>query len=164
MRAPWSLLCVLGLSALIASGCGRIQSQPLLATLPLTAGGVTLDQSLVVDDSLWVGRPEDDVLAALGKRRPDATMVDRYSNSVDGEIGAIAVSDISGDLLLKTVVEVWDAAAAVSRTQTTIGDRDVWVLEMRPGRVFLAYRRDSTVYWASSDNQSLAEEFIAAMP
>jgi len=38
------------------------------------------------------------------------------------------------------------------------------VLEQRGGYFLLAYRRGSTIYWASTDDRSLAEQFIAAMP
>ncbi len=160
------VLIGLVLAALIAAaGCSAVQSQALLATLPTSAGGVTFDTSRVIDDSLWVGHPVDDVLATLGKRRSDATIVDRYpSTGEGGSIGAFVVNGVSGDVLLDTVVQTWHAPAVVGRAQTTIGDRDVWALDMRGGDVFLAYRRGSTVYWADSDDRSLAEEFIAAMP
>jgi hypothetical protein len=161
-----SVLIGLALAASIAAaGCSAVQSQALLATLPTSAGGVTFDTSRVIDDSLWVGHPADDVLAALGKRRSDATIVDRYSSTGEGgSIGAFVVNGVSGDALLDTVAQTWDAPAVVGRAQTTIGDRDVWALEQRGGYFFLAYERGSTIYWAYSDNRSLAEEFIAAMP
>jgi hypothetical protein len=160
-----SVLIGMVLAALIAAGCGAVQSQALLATLPTSAGGVTFDTSRVIDDSFLSGHPVDDILAALGKRRSDATIVDRYpSTGVGGSIGALAVNGISGDVLLDTVVQTWLAAALVGRAQTTIGDRDVWALDIRPNHVFLAYRRGSTIYWADSDDRSLAEQFVAAMP
>jgi len=160
-----SVLIGLVLAAAVAAGCGVIQSQALLATLPTSAGGVTFDTSRVIDDSFLSGHPVDDVLAALGKRRSDATIADRYPRTGEGgSIGALAVNGISGDVLLDAVVQTWHAAAVVGRAQTTIGDRDVWALEQRGGYFFLAYQRGSTVYWADSDDRSLAEQFIAAMP
>lgn len=154
----------LALAVLFAAGCGGLQSEGLLSTLPATAGGVNFDTSRVIDDSFLSGHPLDDVLAALGKRRSDATIVERVSWVGEGDIGAIVVGRVPGDVLLNTVVQTWHAAAVVSREQTTIGDRDVWALDTRLNDVFLAYQRGSTVYWASSDDRSLAEQFIAAMP
>lgn len=160
-----SVLIGLVLAALVtAAGCIAVQSQVLLATLPTTAGGVNFDTSRVVDDSFWGGHPVDDVLAALGKRRSDATIVERFSRVGVGEIGAFVVGGVPGDVLLDTVVQTWHAPAVVGRAQTTIGDRDVWALDFRPGHVFLAYRRGSTIYWAGTDDRSLAEQFVAAMP
>ena len=160
-----SVLIGLVLAALVAAGCGVVQSQALLATLPTTAGGVTFDTSRVIDDSFWSGLEVDDVLAALGKRRSDATIVERWPrDGVGGGIGAFVVNGVPGDVALDTVAQTWHAAAVVGRSQTTIGDRDVWVLEQRGGYFLLAYQRGSTVYWASTDDRSLAEQFIAAMP
>lgn len=161
-----NILIGLVMVALIAvAGCSAVQSQALLATLPTSAGGVTFDASRVIDDSFLSGYQADDVLAALGKRRSDATIVDRYpSTGEGGSIGAFVVSGVSGDVLLETVVQTWHAPAVVARAQTTIGARDVWALDLRGGDFFLAYRRGSTIYWADSDDRSLAEEFIAAMP
>lgn len=160
-----TLLIGLVLAALVAAGCGAVQSQALLATLPTGAGGVTFDTSRVIDDSFPSGHAVDEVLAALGKRRSDATIVERFPrDGVGGDIGALAVNGVPGDVLLDTVVQTWQAAAVVGRAQTTIGDRDVWALDLRPNYVLLAYQRESTVYWASTDDRSLAEQFIAAMP
>jgi hypothetical protein len=161
-----NVLIALVLVAFIAvAGCSAVQSQALLATLPNSAGGVTFDASRVIDDSFLSGYPADDVLASLGKRRSDATIVDRYpSTGVGGSIGAFVVNGLSGDVLLDTVVQTWLAPAVVGRAQTAIGDRDVQVLDLRDGYVFLAYRRGATVYWADSNDRSLAEQFIAAMP
>jgi hypothetical protein len=160
-----SVLIGLALAALVAAACGAVQSQALLATLPTSAGGVNFDTTHVIDDSFSSGHPVDEVLAALGKRRSDATIVERFPrDGVGGDIGALLVNGVAGDVLLDTVVQTWLAAAVVGRAQTTIGDREVWVLDFRPGDVFLAYQRESTVYWASTEDRSLADQFIAAMP
>ncbi|MEP7379406.1 MAG: hypothetical protein ABI725_07600 [Chloroflexota bacterium] len=148
-----------------AAGCSAVQSHSLLATLPTSAGGVNFDSTHVIDDSFMSGHPVDDVLAALGKRRSDATVVERFPrDGAGGDIGAFVVHGVPGDVALDTVSQTWHAAAVVGRSQTTIGDREVWVLEQRGGYFFLAYQRGSTVYWADSDDRSLAEQFIAAMP
>jgi hypothetical protein len=148
-----------------AAGCAVVQSQALLATLPTTAAGVHFDTPRVIDDSFLSGHPVDEVLAALGKRRSDATIVERFPrDGVGGDIGALLVNGVAGDVLLDTVVQTWLAAAVVGRGQTTIGDRDVWVLEHRVPYFFLVYQRGSTIYWADSDDRSLAEKFVAAMP
>ena len=160
-----SVLVGLALAAVVAAGCSAVQSQALLATLPTSAGGVEFDTPRVIDDSFLSGHPVDDVLAALGKRRSDATIVERFPrDGIGGGIGAFIVGGVSGDVVLDTVAQTWHAAAVVGRTQTTIGDRDVWVLEQRGGYFLLAYQRGSTVYWASTDDRPLAEEFVAAMP
>lgn len=160
-----SVLIGLVLAALFAAaGCSAVQSQALLATLPTTAGGVNFDTSRVIDDSFPSGHSVDDVLAALGKRRSDATIVERVSRVGEGDIGAFVVDGVPGDVLLDTVVQTWHAPAVVGRAETTIGDRDVWALDIRPNHVFLAYRRGSTIYWAATDDRSLAEQFVAAMP
>lgn len=161
-----SVLVGLVLAALVGAGCGVVQSQALLATLPTSAGGVNFDISRVIDDSFLSGHPVDDVLTALGKRRSDATIVERYGGvgGGDGGIGAFVVGGVPGDVLLDTFVQTWLAPAVVGRAQTTIGDRDVWALDLRPNHVFLAYQRGSTIYWAGTDDRSLAEQFIAAMP
>ena len=161
-----SVLIVLVLAALFAAaGCSAVQSQALLGTLPTNAGGVNFDTTHVIDDSFLSGHAADDVLDALGKQRSDATIVERGPrDGVGGGIGAIVVNGVGGEILLDTVAQTWQAAAVVGRTQVTIGDRDVWVLEQRGGYFFLAYQRRSTVYWASSDDLSLAEQFITAMP
>jgi hypothetical protein len=152
------------LAALAATGCGVVQSQALLATLPASAGGVNFDTSRVIDDSHSSGHPVDDVLAALGKRRSHATIVERFSRVGEGDIGAMVVDGVPGDVLLETVVQTCDAPAVVARTQTTISGRDVWTLDIRPGHVFLAYRRGPTLYWASTNDHARAEQFVAAMP
>lgn len=125
-----------------------MQSQVLLATLPANAGGVNFDSTHVIDDSFMSGHPVDDVLAALGKRRSDAAVVERFPrDGVGGDIGALAVNGVAGDVLLETVVQTWHAAAVVARAQTTIGDRDVWALEQRGGYFFLAYQRGRNRGW-----------------
>jgi len=159
-----SVLVGLVLAALVGAGCGVVQSQELLATLPTSAGGVTFDTSRVIDDSILSGHQVDDVLAALGKRRSDATIVERFSRVGGGGIGALVVNGVPGDVLLDTVVQTWHAPAVISRAQTTIGGRDVWALELRPNHVFLAYRRGSTIYTAGTDDRPLAEKFVTAMP
>jgi len=165
-RAGVRSSCIgLVLVALLAAGCAVVQSQALLATLPTSAGGVDFDTPRMIDDSFMSGHPVDDVLTALGKRRSDATIVERVSWVGEGDIGALVVYGVSGEVLLNTVVQTWRAAAVVGRAQTRIGDRDVWALDFRGGgQVFLAYQRGSTVYWASTGDRSLAEQFIAAMP
>lgn len=45
--------------------------------------------------------------------------------------------------------------------QFTLGLRS---LDIRPGNFLLAYQRGPAVYWASTDDRLLAEEFVAAMP
>lgn len=163
-RADFRVLVRLVLAALVVAACALGQSQALLATLPTSAGGVNFDTSRVIDDSFMSGHPMDDVLAALGKRRSDATIVERFGRAGGGGIGAFVVGGVPGDVLLDTVVQTWIAAAVVGRAQTTIGDRDVWALDIRPGHFLLAYQRGPAVYWASTDDRPLAEEFIAAMP
>lgn len=151
-------------TVLLAAGCGAIRSQALLATLPTRAAGASFDTSRVIDDSFRSGYPIDEILEKLGKSRSDTTVVDRYSSDANAEIGAFVVDGVSADVLLDIVVQTWEAPAVVARTQTIIGDRGVWALEMRPGHFFLAYRRASTIYWAGSDNLSFAEQLVAAMP
>jgi hypothetical protein len=159
-----SVLIGLLLVALVAAACGVVQSQSLLSTLPTTAAGVNFDTSRVIDDSFQGGHPVDDVLAELGKRRSEATIVDRVSRVGDGDIGAFVVDGVAGDVLLDTVVQTWHAPAVVGRGETTIGGRDVWALDMRAGHFLLVYRRGPAVYWASTDDRPLAEQFVAAMP
>lgn len=150
--------------ATLITGCGVVRSQALLATLPTRAAGIFFDTSSVIDDSFMIGYAGDSVLAALGKRREDATMVDRYSSEGDGEIGALVVDGIAGDLLLDTFVRTWDEPAAIARTEATIDGRDIWAIETRGGYFTMAYQSGATVYWARASDRALTEQLVAAMP
>lgn len=159
IRAAFTALVV----ATLITGCGVVRSQALLATLPTSAAGITFDASEVIDNSFNLGYAGDAVLAALGKSREDATMVDRYSVEGDAEIGALVVNGVAGDLLLDTFVRTWDPAT-IARTEATIDNRDVWTLEIRGGHFTMAYQSGSTVYWADGPDRALTEQLVAAMP
>ena len=150
--------------ATLITGCGVVRSQALLATLPTSAAGITFDASEVIDNSFNMGYAGDAVLAALGKRREDATMVDRYSVEGDAEIGALVVDGVAGDLLLDTFVRTWDDPATIARSETTIDNRDVWTIETRDGRFTMAYQSGATVYWAYGPDRALTQQLVAAMP
>ena len=150
--------------ATLITGCGVVRSQALLATLPTSAAGITFDASQVIDNSFNMGYAGDAVLAALGKRREDATMVNRYSVEGDAEIGALVVNGVAGDLLLDTFVRTWDDPAAIARTEATIDNRDVWTIETRDGHFTMAYQSGATIYWAIGSDRALTEQLVAAMP
>jgi hypothetical protein len=141
-----------------------VRSQALLATLPTSAAGINFDAIRVIDNSFNVGYSSDDVLAALGKRREDATVVVRYQSGGEVRIGALVVDGVAGDLLLDTFVRTWEDPAAIARTQATIDNRDVWTIETRDGRFTMAYQSGATVYWATGPDRALTEQLVAAMP
>ena len=110
------------------------------------------------------GYASDDVLAALGKRREDATVVERYPSEGDVGIGALVVDGVAGDLLLDTFVRTWEEPAAIARTEATIDGRDIWAIETRGGYFTMAYQSGAIVYWARASDRALTEQLVAAMP
>lgn len=160
IRAAFTALVV----ATLITGCGVVRSRALLATLPTSAAGITFDASQVIDNSFNMGYAGDAVLAALGKRREDATMVDRYSVEGDAAIGALVVNGVAGDLLLDTFVRTWDDPATIARTEATIDNRDVWIIEIRDGHFTMAYQSGTTVYWADGPDRALTQQLVAGMP
>jgi hypothetical protein len=138
-------------------------ARDLLAMLPLTAGGMTFDGVLVVDDSFNVGHPVDDVLTELGKRRKDAVAVDRWSDSVT--ISATWVAGVDGPTLLATFVRTWDAPAVIRRSTRAIQvGISGWELEERLGMVDVMYRLGDVVYLVSSEDRDLLEAVLRDMP
>ena len=145
--------------------------EDLLGTLPTTAGRVTFDGVSVVTDSLHVGVAEDDVLAALGKRRTDATIVFR-SNSKPSHayIGVVAVRDVRGDALLDAFAQNW-SAGNIRRTRRSVNGTTGWELEERHTHkltVFysygVSYPYGGVVYIASSTSRRRVEAMLKDMP
>lgn len=153
-----SLLCFV-LATLLVSGCA-FMGPGLVQTLPQKAAGVDFDLVQVVDDAFMSGHAVDDVLASLGKERSQATAVFRDASTGAGGVGALRVDGVSGEKLLDAVVKTWLNEATVSRTQTTIGDREAWVLETRTGHITIAYRRGDVVYLAFGEDLNLVERFV----
>lgn len=140
-------------------------ARELLATLPETAGGQTFDGVQVVDDSLNVFLPVDDVLGALGKERRDAVSVSRYSDSDVAEISATRVEGIGGGALLKAFFDTWDAPAVVGRSMRVVAvSVTAWELEERGGTVTVIYRLGDVVYLVSTQDRDRLEAILRDMP
>lgn len=149
--------------AVLAQACtGRIDA--LLASLPATAGGVSFDAVRVIDESYNGEDSADDVLSSLGKSRRDASIVYRWASSGEASIGALAVTGVAGPDLLRAVAQEWHAAAVISRTETVLGGRDVWLLEIRPDHLFAAYARGDVIYFVGTDDRSIIERILPSMP
>jgi hypothetical protein len=135
-------------------GCGRTET--LLSSLPSSVGDRSFDMVTVVDESFRSGHPVDDVLAALGKRRPDAAAVFRDASEGWGTAGAMTVSGVDGPTLLEAVVTNWDSAGVVDRSQRDVGAKPVWLLTSRLGHLVAVYAKSDVVYIATSfDAQTL---------
>ena len=133
-----------------------------MATLPTEVAGISLDGVQIVDESLWVGHAVDDVLATLGKRRSDATSVFRYGGQI--YIGAMTVSQVTGEALLEACVQAWDAAAVIQRDEITIAGKTGWELtERHRDSLTFFYQLGDVVYVAWSDSRPL-KAVIADMP
>lgn len=135
----------------------------LLTRLPTEAAGLRFGEYQIVDDSINVGLPVDDVLRELDKSRSDAVAVYRWT--ADVTIGATTVEGISGDTLLQAFVEAWDAPAVVSRTPRVFSNHaSAWVLKERSGQVTVFYSIGKVVYMVSSRDNGLLEAVLATMP
>jgi hypothetical protein len=157
-------LLVVLFAVVMLFGCNaRLNS--LQASLPRQAAGLTFDQVRVVEESQFLdGHPIDDAYREVGKRRSDATAVFLHPSNGAAEIGAVTVSGVSGDSLLRAVVDAWSAPAVVARSERAIGDRAVWGLETRSGHVTAVYRRDDVVYIVSSSDRALVDAIMLEMP
>jgi hypothetical protein len=105
-------------------GCS-LRTDALLSSLPETVGGHSFDGVQVVDDSFPSGHPVDDVLAVLGKRRPDAAAVFRYASDGSGTMGAITVNGVDAKTLLDAVVDNWAAPAVIDRSLAESDDAEL---------------------------------------
>jgi hypothetical protein len=163
-RAARTRLLLLLCAVILIVGCNaRLNS--LQASLPRQAAGLTFDRVQVVEESQFLSRHSiDDAYEELGKRRSDATAVFLYPLNGAADIGAVTVSGVSGETLLRAVVVTWSAAAVVARSQREIGDRAVWDLETRSGHLTAVYRRDDVVYIVSSDGRALVDAIMLEMP
>jgi hypothetical protein len=150
--------------AFVIGGCGVLRAQSLMDTLPVRPAGVQLDGSRVIDESFLSGHPADDALADLGKRRSDATIVERNASRGDAIVGAIVVDGVAGDVLLDVIVETWFAASVVRRDSLSLGPREVWTLEHRGGRFTLVFAKGDVVYYVMASDAMLAQAIVSEMP
>jgi hypothetical protein len=151
----------------LAAGCGpsgRPTVADLRATLPTSVAGQPLDLVQVVDDNFNVGHPIDDVLAKVFKSRREASVVFLDSSGGVRTVGAAAVSGVDGDTLLAATVATWNAPAVVGRSEHSIGDRSVWLIEERGGFQTYVYARGPIVYFAAADDAEVARVLLDALP
>ena len=135
----------------------------MLELLPTRAGGVVFSQANVIDDGFLSGHAVDDVYGALGKSRRDGLAASRLDPGTGDAIGAMTVAGIPGQDLLDTFVRHWQAEAIVSREAEVIGDRDAWVMEHRGGATTVAYRRNDVVFYAYSEADGRARNYVSDM-
>lgn len=140
------------------------RTDQLLSSLPTTVQGHSFGTVTIVTDSYLSGHAIDDVLAALGKRRPDASAVFRSATNMSGTIGAVAVSGVDDQRLTSAVVNNWRAAAVTSRSQTTVGGKVVWLVQLRPAELVAVWSEPGVAYIAESDDQGLLDAMVRAMP
>lgn len=159
--APWWLVGMI-IACLFVTACGL--AHPMLGLLPTRAGGVTFSQAHVIDDTFLSGHAIDDVYAALARSRRDGLAAARLDPASGDEIGAMRVNGVSGEELLDAFVQHWHSAAVVDRAAGTIGDRSVWTLRHRGGATTVAYRRDDIVFYASSEQDARAPEYVNDLP
>jgi len=136
----------------------------ILAALPTSIDGIAFDSVVVVDENFQSGHPADDVLAHLGKSRSDAEIVFRERAGGDLSVGGMAVDGVSGPDLLGAVVNNWKSSAVSNRSQTTIENHMVWLLDIRPNTSVAAYERGGVVYLVEASDRSLTDSAIKAMP
>lgn len=158
-RVSLALVVLIALTCLTCSA-----TSTLLSSLPETADGIQFEDVIVVDQSFSSGHPIDDVLESLGKTRRDATAVFRGSAAASATVGAILVQGVSGGDALNAVVQHWQAAALVSRNQTEIGGRAVWLLEFRPDQVMTVHERGEAVYLVAANDRSTVARILPSLP
>ena len=164
-RLRW-MLTVAALVYCVLTACSAAlpRADQLFATLPTQTSDVTFDQRLVVDDQYRLGHSIDAPLAALGKSRSDATIVFRGSDASQASVGAVEVTDVSGDQLLDAIATTWEAAAVIDRRREVVGGHDAWLLTIRNEGVIAAYQKGNVVYLAQDADEGKVAALLENMP